>query len=201
MKTQGAKFNHSAVEKEGFLNKYFLQLQGQSDFPLTMAFNSLEKLAESTKDEKNLLHFLLEDVIFSSIYASFYEAIFLAIYDNPNIVNKLVDSFENNVDEREQIIARQTEHHSSFVMEGGNCSGCSSCQNHPDVTELVHPWRDENLDYFQSLYLGMQTIQFSMEHLLYDVTPFDKKLPHYLTGANLLSFRRFIYNFVQANLK
>ena len=175
----------------------FLKQEHSEDFPFRLALHSLEQLENSYTDEEELNLCLLEDIVASSIYATFYEAIFTAIKNNPQFASELVEQFEKSTDEREQIIAQQTEHHINYIANGGHCPGCPSCENHTDVDELIPHWKSANKDFFLTLYLGMQTIRYAMEHVLYDLIPFDKNLPHHLRQQDIRHFRQFLYNYVE----
>ena len=99
------------------------------------------------------------------------------------------------------MISEQTEYHFNFILNKGLCSGCPACDNHSDVVELLSHWQKGNIEFFVTLYLGMQTIQFTMEHLLYDIIPVNKSVAKELTPDNILSFRQFIYSYVEAHSK
>ena len=58
------------------LNRYFLEQEGNSDFPFTMALHALENLEGSTQNERDFYHYLLEDIVFSSLYATFMKQFF-----------------------------------------------------------------------------------------------------------------------------
>ena len=178
----------------------FLKQENSEDFPFPMALDALEKLERSCTDEEELSLCLLEDIVASSIYATFYEAIFAAIKNNPHLASQLVDKFEKSAEEREQIIAEQSQHHINYILNGGYCPGCPSCENHADVDELIPHWKSNNRDFFLTLYLGMQTIRYAMEHVLYDLIPFDKTLPAHLGQQEIRHFRQFLYSYVEKRI-
>ena len=180
------------------LNQFFLKQEKNDDFSFLLALEALEKLESSVPSEEDLNLYLLEDIIFSSIYATFYETLFIAIKNNPQVATQLIKQFEKNEEERKQIIAEQSEHHVNFVLNLGNCQGCPSCQHHRDVNELIPHWKRGNRDFFLTLYLGMQTIQFAMEHLLYKRVPHDNTLIPLLGQQDILRFRQFIYRYVES---
>ena len=177
----------------------FLEQKNQEDFPFSLALSSLEKLESSCSGQDELDICLLEDIVFSSIYATFYEAIFAAIKDNPKIAANLVEQFEKSTPEREQLIARQGQHHIDYILNSGKCKGCPSCQHHRDVLELLPQWQNKNRDFFITLYLGMQTIQFAMEHLLYEVVPYDNSIIPLLGQKDILHFRQFLYRYAETH--
>ena len=186
-------------EENHFLIQSFLNQEQSEDFPFRMALTALEKLESSCSNQKELNLYMLEDIVFSSIHATFYETIFAAIKNNSHLAAVMVEQFETGTAERERIIAEQSEHHINFILNAGNCKGCPSCQHHSDVKELIPHWQKENGDFFLTLYLGMQTIQFAMEHLLYDVVPFDKTITPFLGQQDILHFRRFLYHYVETH--
>ena len=177
----------------------FLAQKDNEDFPFKLALSALEKLESSDSEEEELNLYMLEDIVFSSIYATFYEAIFAAIKKNPLLAAKLVEQFEKSSEEREQLIAQQSEHHVNFILNSGHCQGCPSCPHHRDVNELIPHWKRGNRDFFLTLYLGMQTIQFAMEHLLYEVVPYHRDILPMLGPRDILRFRQFLYRYVETH--
>jgi len=139
---------------ENFM-EYFHSLEGTEDFPLNLSVASLNELEDSAENEEELIFYLLEDIIFTSLYATFYEELFLALRDNGPVAISLIEEFSHTSEERDQKIALQTEDHLNFVQRGGICEGCQSCENHNDVFDLVEPWENRNFDFFVALYLGM----------------------------------------------
>lgn len=194
---------HTSAKRtsNALLKNHFLGLKGRPNFPFTMALRDLENLEATTENKEDFYHYLLEDIVFSSIYATFYEKIFVTIKNDPDLAIGLVNSFAKNKEERERIISEQTEYHVNFVLNDGLCSGCSACEHHKDVAELLSRWQNGDVNFFVTLYLGMQSIQYSMEYLLYDVVPVDKQIISQLTQDNIMSFRQFIYNYVETHSK
>ncbi len=54
-----------------------------------------------------------------------------------------------------------------------------------------------DIDFFVNLYIGMQTIQFSMEHLLYDIVPSNPSMVSNLTNQDLLLFRQYVFDYTE----
>ena len=117
------------------------------------------------------------------------------------MANSLIDNFSEQCDEREALIAKHTHHHIQFIQNGGNCSGCLCCNNHKDVAALIPYWQNRDMDFFIELYVGMQTIQFTLENLLYDYIPSNLAIIPYLTEFNVLEFRKYLFNFATQQLR
>jgi hypothetical protein len=190
----GDKKAEKAKSPAKLLN-YFAEGESSENFPLTLALSSLESIGQGAKDEDDYLLCLLEDSIFSSLYVTFYEKIFATIKENPQKKNALVESFAKDIHEREKVISMQSQNHINFVEKMGSCKGCTSCDNHPDVSELVPFWANKDVTFFESLYVGMQTIQFSMEQLLYEAIPQNADLIDELSPETILKYRQAIFDF------
>ncbi|OUR97065.1 hypothetical protein A9Q84_12090 [Halobacteriovorax marinus] len=177
------------------LAKFFHDLEGGPDFPYNLAIQAYNNLKETASTEEELFYFLMEDCIFTSLYATFYEELLLAIRMNSQVKVPLINRFADDSSERERVIAEQTQYHLSFIENKGLCPGCPSCDNHQDVAELIQFWQKGDIDFFTNLYIGMQTIQFSMEHLIYDVIPGATNISEILTHKNVLEFRQYIFDY------
>ena len=188
---------HTSSGESHLLIQSFLNQEKNEDFPFHMALSALEKLESSSSNQEELNLYMLEDIVFSSINATFYETVFATIKDNRELAASIVEQFEASASERERVIAEQSEHHINFILNSGNCRGCPSCQHHSDVQELIPHWKNKNRDFFLTLYLGMQTIQSAMEYLLYEVVPYDKAIIPFLGQQDILHFRRFLYRYVE----
>lgn len=192
------------TQQKGLLSNpffpFFMRLEGESEFPFVLALNTLEHLEETVSTDRELMECLLEDIIFSSIYATFYEQLFVTMKENPEHAVALIDKFSEGAHQREQVIATQTQLHFDYIKNNGICAGCECCENHPDVDELIPPHQKMQLDFFIKLYLGMQSIQFSMEHLLYDILPHRQDLFEHLTEKNVLGFRQAIIDYTENKL-
>ncbi len=191
--------NQSRPETNPFF-PFFMRLEGESQFPFLLALNSLEELEKTANSDRELLDYLVEDIIFTSIYATFYEQLFLTMKDNPEYAIDLIDRFSEGGKEREEIIARQTHFHFEYLKNNGVCPGCECCENHPDVDEIIPSYKKADLEFFIKLYLGMQAIQFSMEHLLYDILPHRQDLLTQLSDKNVLGFRQAIIDYTDNKL-
>ncbi len=177
------------------LLNYFAASESSPNFPLTLALSSLETIGENATDEDDYLLCLLEDSIFSSLYVTFYEQIFSTIKSNPKMKIPLIETFAEDINEREKVISIQSQNHINFVEKNGSCKGCTSCDNHPDVSELISFWNNKDVTFFESLYVGMQTIQFSMEQLLYEAVPQNADLIDELSPETILKYRQALFDF------
>lgn len=179
---------------------FFTRLEGDTNFPFLLAIRALEELETTVESDQQLIEYLLEDIMFASIYATFYEHLFVCIQENQHLAVELIDKFSEGGQEREMLIASQTHHHLQYIMNRGNCEGCEACDNHGDVEELIEPWEAGDIQFFIKLYLGMQSIQFAMEQLLYDILPHRADLYDDLTTDNILEFRQFVVDFSDKKL-
>ena len=191
------KTNEKGPAEESGLQRFFLKQEASPDFSYRLAIDSFYKLKQCSKNQTELFFFLLEDIIFSSIYATFYEQVFIAIYNYPEKALDLIEVFSNDNKDRELLIAKETENHLNFIESKGLCEGCSSCKNHKDVAELIQYWQRGDLDFFINLYIGMHTIQFAAEHLLYDIVAEVPGVTREFTHENILKFRQFIFDYAE----
>lgn len=176
---------------------FFFEDTVRTDHPYRMALHTYNQLRETSAGQEELYLFMVEDVIYSSLYATFYEQLLFALKDNMSVARDLIDTFEKDHEERERLIAQQTEYHLSFIINEGQCSGCPACENHNDVFELVSLFHGGDFEFFKTLYLGMQTIQFTMEELIYELAPENSEWYGSFTPDNILEFRQEIIDFVE----
>lgn len=186
--------------KETTLARYFHDLEGEPDFAFTMALQSFDHLEKTSETQEQLFHYLIEDCIFTSLYATFFEELLVVIRENPEYAMPLIDKFSQQSEERERIIAEQAHNHMMFIQNKGICKGCSCCENHEDVSELIRYYQRRDLGFFLNLYVGMQTIHFTMEHLLYDVLPSNPIVSDELSRNNILALRQYIIDYVEARI-
>ena len=179
-------------EKALPFDQLFLSHRDLPDFPYTQALQSLEALESQGVDPKTLHTCLLEDIIFSSLYATFYEHIFLALREHPDRALDLIHSFAEDQKTREEAIALETANHTDFVRRGGTCPGCDSCSYHPDVEGLIAPWKRGDEHFLARFFVGMAAIRLSLEQILYDILPECPNLLPLLTRENILSYRKRI---------
>jgi hypothetical protein len=196
---------------ENLLIKFFHESEGKTDFPLGLALNGLENLEKEAKrqNESDLgntqsdlfKRFLVEDILFASVYATFYEEVLVTVRENKELAIPLINQFEQDTENREKVILDISEAHLRFIERGGKCPGCAHCSNHKDVMELVGPWNKNQTDFFIKLYLGMQTILYSMEELIFEkISTNPERYVSALTHANILGLRQYIYSYVEENL-
>ena len=180
---------------------YFLKLENDPQFPFALAIKALEDLEQTAKSESELLEYMMEDIIFTSISATFYEHLFVTINENSHLTLELIDKFSETGQEREALIAQQTQHHFSYILNRGQCSGCEACDNHADVEDLIDYYESGNISFFVNLYLGMQTITFALEQLLYDIIPVRPDLTEKLTSESILEFRQYIVEYADKKVQ
>jgi hypothetical protein len=186
-------------DKSYQLIQSFLDLKDRPDFPLTLAESNLKDILQNSSSPDEELLFIMEDSIFASLYATFYEQILMTINENAHLSMELIESFEKDYESREQIIATQTEHHLNFIINNGRCAGCPCCDNHHDVAELITYFQNNDRQFFITLFLGMQSIQYAMDHLLYNIIPSRPEIIETLTSEDILTLRKYIFNFAQTS--
>jgi hypothetical protein len=181
-----------------FLAGSFHRFEGSPKFPFTMAINSYEEMGQTAANSLELQEFLLDDIVFTSVYATFYEQLLLSVHENPDIADQLIRSFQADQETRDQLVGSIAHAHSEYIYNGGKCAGCQHCQDHSDVDELIERWRDKDFEFFTTLYMGMQTIQFSMEQLIYeDVLTAPALMTPHLSVPEVLEYRQYIYSYVE----
>jgi hypothetical protein len=200
METRGQNANTPDEHTNSFI-PYFLRLEGNDQFPFAMALKTLEELEKTARSETELLEYLMEDIVFTSIYATFYEHLFVTIHENSHLTLELIDKFSESGPEREALIAQQTQHHFSYIHNEGQCAGCEACDNHSDVDDLIDYYQTGDLGFFINLYLGMQTITYALEQLLYDLLPVRLDLTEKLTAESILEFRQYIVDYTDKKLQ
>ena len=174
-----------------FIAQYF-EDQTRADHPYLLALHTYKQLLESTNSQEEVFLYMVEDIIFSSLYATFYEQLLFTARENPQLAVPLIATFERDQNEREQVISEQSQNHFNFILNGGHCDGCTSCDNHADVAEIMSYVHGGDYEFIKNLYIGMQAIQFAMEELIYDLTPANDSWLQDYTPENVLDFRQRI---------
>ncbi len=180
---------------------FFLKLETSSEFPFALALKTLEQLETNTHNQDEFLEYLMEDIIFTSVQATFYEHLFITINENDHLTSELIDQFAETGQEREAIIAAQAQLHLSYILNFGQCDGCEACGNHEDVNDLIHSYEQKDLCFFVNLYLGMQTITFALEQLLYDILPHRGDLTPLLLSDTILEYRQYLMEYTEKKLQ
>ena len=154
-------------------------------------FNQLKTEADENGEDLSL--YLLEDILFSSLYTSFCESFFLeARQSDLNLIENYIEHFEKGSPEREAQIALETESHLQYIINGGHCDGCNYCSSHKDLNPLVDKWNQGDIEYFIELYLGMQAIQSLFDQILYDYLPCNPDILDYFTMEVIDKIRVFL---------
>ncbi len=180
---------------------YFHEQEDGPDFALKLALTLFQDLETQSKDDEELMLFCMEDIIYAALYATFYEHIFLAIRDNKHSGVELIDKFSSTLEQREQLLATQTQDHLNYVLADGQCPGCKSCENHKDVVDMVPYWQKRDFTFFVNMFLGMHTIQFAFEQFLYDLLPYNLELASNLDSGGILTIRKHIFSYTEKLLK
>lgn len=182
------------------LRDYFLSMENEEEFPLNLAFGSLAQIETTAKSPEEMAFFFLEDIIFSSLYATYVETLIYALRDHTPIAMELIDKFIERTDEREREIATQTQNHATYITNFGQCPGCVNCEHHKDVDELVEYWETGDLEFFKTLFIGMQTIQFTFDYILNDLIPREIELLAAFKEEEILKFRQFVITYTENQL-
>lgn len=180
--------------------QFFNEIKETPNSPMEMSYKALAEIEKNSRTQDELLGYLLEDIIFLSLYATFFEELGVTMSTHPNYAKALAVRFQQNYEEREQLILRQAQDHLNFLLRNGGCPGCMSCDNHGDVIELIPYLRKRDIDFFVTLYLGMQTIHFALESLLYDFVPANPKLLPLLLREHIIEFRQYAYAAIEKEL-
>lgn len=176
---------------------FFFEDTQRTDHPYRMALHTYTQLQETTASPEEAYLFMVEDIIYSSLYATFYEQLLFTLKENKDVAGALIETFEADHGERERLIAEQTEYHLSYILNGGQCVGCPACDNHGDVQELVALFHGGDYEFFKTLYIGMQTIQFTMEEMIYDRVIDHPEWFSSFTPEKILEFRQEIIEYVE----
>lgn len=179
------------------LREYFLNLETSDSSPLKLAMDNLKQIEETAKGPEEMAFFFLEDIIFSSLTATFYEQLIMALKEHNYLASELLEKFNEDRDEREREVAYQTQDHVNFIQKFGQCPGCLNCENHEDIKDLLPFWEDGDLEFFRTLFIGMQTIQLSFEFILQDLIPDEADLFSRADEEEILKFRQFVMTYVE----
>jgi len=172
----------------------FLKSLEQTDgHPLLFAFEGFNILKKEAKNDEELAIFLLEDIIFSSLYTTYCEQFFLELNKSDlNLVSNFIQDFELKSPSREQEIALQVEAHTQYILNQGECEGCNYCSNHTDLNNLLEKWNEGAVEYFMELYIGMQTIQSFFDQILYDYLPDSPQIVRKLSLKTIDKIRDYL---------
>lgn len=176
---------------------YFIEERQREDHPYNMALDSYQQLRVSAQTQDELFLFMVEDVLSSSLYATFYEELLKTIHENSHLAEQLIQAFAKDETKREQVVAEQAQHHLNYLLNDGYCPGCPVCDHHEDVADLLPQLKNANLPFFRGLYLGMQTIQFAMEELTFDMISDHPAWIKNLRPQDVTELRKSIYNYVE----
>lgn len=200
-RTVGNKGEKARDPYENPLNNLFFAKEHSADFPFKMAIETYKNLVKSTSNFQELMLFLLEDIIYTSIYATFYEQLLVTAGSNRDVAADMIYNFQDEEAEREVLISEITAAHFKYVIHHGQCKGCEFCQDHSEVNELCEFWNDQDEKFFKTMYVGMMTIQFTMEHMIYDLIPNHPEILFECNENNILKFRKTIYSYVEQKLQ
>lgn len=177
-----------------------MTLEGTSNSPFEMALQAYEYIDQEAKTDEDMLYYFLEDSIFSSVYATYYEEMLISIKNNPQMAKALIEKFSAATETRDQNIANQAQLHVNYVMNGGHCDGCVCCEDHKDVNELIEQWETRNFEFFQNIYIGMQAIQYAFEVILFTFIPSNLQAIKYLNRDSVFNLRDRVYKKAEEKL-
>lgn len=165
--------------------------------PYDLALNSYNLLQTTSTSTEEFFLFMLEDILSSSLYATFYEELLRTVHENPGLKDRLVDSFAADEESRERVVAEQSQFHLNYLLNDGNCKGCPVCDHHQDVADLLPELKNGSLPFFKNLYLGMQTIQFAMEEIIFDRIQDGDEWAIQLNHKGILSLRKDLFEYAE----
>lgn len=177
--------------------EFLFKDESRQDHPYNLATDAFNNLRETAASQDEFFLFMIEDILSSSLYATFYEELIKTIHENKKLTQALIEAFSNDEEKREQVIAEQSQYHLNYLLNDGKCEGCPVCNNHQDVAEIIPHLKAANLSFFQNLYLGMQTIQFSMEELIYDMIPQNEEWSSTLNQKCIIEIRKEIFEYTE----
>jgi len=165
--------------------------------PYVLALNSYHLLQTTSTTTEEFFIFMVEDILASSLYATFYEELLKTAHQNPSLTNRIVQSFAADEESRERVIAEQSQLHLDFLLNNGQCKGCQVCDHHQDVADLLPELRNSSLPFFKNLYLGMQTIQFAMEEIIFDRLVDGDEWTTKLDHQTILKLRKDLFDYAE----
>ena len=172
---------------------FLKDLEKSDSHPIYFALEGFSQLKNEAGNEEELSLFLLEDILFSSLYTSFCESFFLeARQSDLTFIENYIELFEKGSPEREAQIALETEAHLQYIINDGHCEGCNFCSSHSDLNPIVEKWNEGNIEYFAELYLGMQAIQSFFDQILYDYLPYNPNILSELSMETIDRIRVFL---------
>ena len=179
-------------KKEPLVEFYQFLLQSEAS-PFQTAVRNLEFLEREDEDEEKLLMRCLEGAAYSSLQATCYEEMLISLADHPDIVEQLIQQFQDSREMQHDLIWEQAYTHGNYVMRGGQCPGCEQCENHKDVDELIPHYQERDLLFFLELYLGMQAVHLGMDELVFRFIREDPSRVQFLSRDRILNYRSYIY--------
>ena len=130
------------------LSPIFEQLTNSEQSPYMTALTAFKGVEETAKDREELLYFLMSDIIFTALHTTVMEDVLETIRSNPEYSIELINKFSSETQERDELINEHTSNHLRFILQGGNCEGCDSCEGHADIIHLVDRWRENKINNF-----------------------------------------------------
>ncbi|MBI2520044.1 MAG: hypothetical protein HYV97_06495 [Bdellovibrio sp.] len=179
---------------------FFHSFEGTTNYAYNQALVALAKVEKTAETPRKLMEYLMEDIIFTALYTTIYEELFLTLKQHPDVAIRLLDKFADGQSDRDQLVNIHTQNHMNYIMHDGECSGCSSCEGHSDLTPLLVHWHKANLEYFVKLYLEVQTIHSGLERILYDLIPTHPDYIDRINDSIISQFRQYIAQVVTNKL-
>ncbi len=161
---------------------------------LQYAYEQLDHANHYANNQDDFQRNIVEDIIFSSLYATCYEYALGQINEFPNSRKQIVNQFLDSEEDREQTLLEHSFLHLEYLENDGICHGCSQCEFHNDLEDLLGPWQDKDMEFFQHLYIGTQVIHYLMEKILYDKTDQYPQIIQFLESEHLQNLRQTIFN-------
>ena len=183
------------------LSPIFEQLSSSEQSPYMTALTAFKGVEETAKDREELLYFLMSDIIFTALHTTVMEDVLETIRSNPEYSIELVNKFSSDTEERDELINEHTSNHLRFILQGGECDGCESCEGHADILHLVDRWREQDQQFFTKLYLEVQTIYCFLELVLIKVIPHRLDVAEVMSKSTIESTRNYLAQFIEQKIR
>lgn len=186
-------FHKQKIPTQSLLLRSVHQHENTPASPFALARLSLGELKRQATDEEEYLQYLLEDIIYTSIYATFYEELMVTLKENFELARPLTQKFQEEANKRDALIGSIAEAHVNYILKDAFCEGCVHCDHHADVRDLLGPWQRLDTPFFEDLYLKMQAIQTIMEQIVYeDIFESGRSIAQEMNRDNILKLRQYI---------
>jgi len=173
--------------------EYFEATIESEDFAFFAALDALDSILKQATGDEELITLLLEECIYSALLATHNENLILGLKNDPQSMDRLLKDYEYQTTAREQMITKHVVYHSDYINNFGFCDGCDQCRYHPDVNDLITPWSNKDLNFFINLYVGMCTINFAFDQVIFELIPNSPKILVNMDQPRIQEFRLKVF--------